>query len=111
MRKSIVLFTTLLLIMALLATIMIFLNSTRKAKDDVNYEFALVQTNSIMYNLVQYLKDIEFDEDMIYYGSQMPFSIPLEHSLIEIKIDSAHKYLNINTLCNAMKKKNNQIKH
>ena len=109
MKKSIVLFTTLLLIMALLATIMIFLNSTRKVKDEITYEFALIQTNAIMNNLVKYFHDIEFDEDVIFYGSKMPFNIQLGENRIQININSAHKYLNINSLATSMLKKNNII--
>ena len=108
-KKGIVLFTTLLLIMALMAVIMIFLNKTKEAKDDINYEFALIQTNSIMYNLVKYFDDIPFDEETIFYGSKMPFTLPFEDSTIKFNIDSAHKYLNINSITNAMIKKNNKI--
>ncbi len=108
-KKGIVLFTTILLIMALLATIMLFLNSTRKVKDEITYEFALIQTNTIMYNLVKYFNDIEFDEDIIFYGSKMPFNLQFGESRVKIKIDSAHKYLNINSLSAAMSKKDNIV--
>jgi len=108
-KKGIVLFTTLLLIMALLAVVMVFLNKTKEAKDNISYEFALVQTNSIMHNLVKYFDDIPFDEETIFYGSKMPFTLPFENSTVKFNIDSAHKYLNINSIAKSMVKKNNKI--
>lgn len=109
MKKSIVLFTTLLLIMALMGVIMLFLNSTKKAKDSISYEFALIQTNSIAKNLSYYLDGVEFDENTIYYGSKMPFLLTLNDSLVNFQISSTHQYLNINTLATKMAKKNNDI--
>jgi len=107
MRKGIVLFTTLLLIMALMSVVMIFLNNTKETKDTITEEFALIQTNNLMSNLTEYFGKVNFDEESIFYGSKMPFSLPLDDSLINFNIDSASKYLNINNLTNAMKTKDN----
>jgi len=107
MRKGIVLFTTLLLIMALMSVVMIFLNNTKETKDTITEEFALIQTNNLMSNLTEYFGKVSFDEESIFYGSKMPFSLPLDDSLINFNIDSASKYLNINNLTNDMKTKDN----
>ncbi len=107
MKKSIVLFTTLLMIMALMSVMMIFLNSTKETQNNITREYALIQTNSIMSNLSQYFNNIKFDEDTIFYGSKMPFSLPLGNSDIKFTIDSNQKYLNINQLIISMKNKDN----
>jgi len=109
MKKGIVLFTTLMMIMALLSIVTIFLKNTSKVKNSITTEFALIQTNSIMNNLTSYLKDVPFDEDTIFYGSKVPFTIPLKNnSSIVFKIESANKYLDINSLAVSIKSKNNE---
>ena len=97
-KKGVVLFVTLMMIMLLLAVVSIFLNKTKETKDNVTYENALIQTNLIMQDLLLYLKKIKFDEDMIYYAAKAPFPLGFEDSSVIIKIDSAQKYIDINTL-------------
>ncbi|RLA84582.1 MAG: hypothetical protein DRG78_01100 [Epsilonproteobacteria bacterium] len=109
MKKSIVLFTTLLLIMALLSVMMLFLNTTKEVKDNTSEEFALIQTNSVMSNLSVYFKNVAFDEETIFYGSKIPFTLPYDGGVVKFNIDSAHKYLNINLLAVSMKNKNNDV--
>lgn len=106
-KRGIVLFTTLMLIMALLSVVMIFLNKTKQTHDAVGKEFALLQTNLVMANLVEYFHDIKFDEDTIFYGSGVPYGLDFGDSSVEIVIDSTHKYLNINTLVKFITKKDN----
>ena len=97
-KKGIVLFVTLMMIMLLLAVVSIFLNKTKESKDNITYERALVQTNLIMQDLLSYLKKIKFDEDMIYYAAKAPFPLGFDNSNVIIKIDSAQKYIDINSL-------------
>lgn len=109
MKKSIVLFTTLLMIMALMGVMMIFLKSTKNTKDNITQEFALIQTNNIMNNLTVYFNKVPFDEETIFYGSKMPFILNLNDSVLKFTIDSGHKYLNINLITKSMKNKDNEI--
>lgn len=109
MKKGIVLFTTMLLILSLMSIILIFLNTTKDTKDKITQEFALIQTNLIMKNLSSYFNNIQFDEEKIFYGSKMPFSLDIYDSNINFTIDSMHKYLNINVLAKMMIKKDNKI--
>jgi len=104
-KKAIVLFTTLLLILSLLSIVMLFLNSTKKTHDAITKEFALLQTNSVMVNLVEYLKTIDFDEEMIFHGSKVPFNLEFEDTYVTLKIDSLHKYININHFITSISKK------
>ncbi len=105
MKKSIVLFTTLMMIMALMAVMTLFLNSTKKSKDNFYEEFALIQTNAIVNNLLSYLKSIKFTKETIFYGSKVAFPIELDNSMMVFSIASAHKHLNINTLVGTLKTK------
>lgn len=106
-KKAIVLFTTLLLILSLLSIVMLFLNSTKKTHDSITKEFALLQTNSVMVNLVEYLKTIDFDEEMIFHGAKVPFNLEFEDTHVTLKIDSLHKYININHFITSISKKDN----
>ena len=108
MKKGIVLFTTLLMIMALLSVMMIFLNKTKELQNNITNEFALVQTNSVMSNLTFYFNNIAFDEEIIFYGSKMPFALLLNDSTLKFSIDSEHKYLNINSLAVKLKDKSSE---
>ncbi len=105
-KKGIVLFVTLMMIMLLLSVINIFLNKTRESKDNVTYENALIQTNLIVQDLLLYLKKIKFDEDIIYFAAKAPFPLGFDHSNVVVKIDSAQKYLDINTLTSDSVKNN-----
>ncbi len=105
MKKGIVLFTTLMILMLLLSVMVYFLEFTKKAKDQVTYEFALLQTNSIVTNLVSYFKTIDLDQQSIFYGSGVPFTLELGTHTVTLEINSAHKLLDINTLAHAIETK------
>jgi len=106
-RKGIVLFTTILLIMALLSIVMVFLNSTKKVKDTLSYEYAQIQSNIIMYNLVEYFNGIKFDEEVIFYGAGVPFTMEFGDALVNLEFNSAHDKLNINAFSETIKTKDN----
>lgn len=106
-RKGIVLFTTILLIMALLGVVMVFLNSTKRVKDTLSYEYAQIQSNIVMYNLVEYFNGIKFDEDVVFYGSGLPFTMEFGDAIVTLEFNSAHDKININNLINIIKTKDN----
>ena len=97
-KKGIVLFVTLMLIMLLLGLVNIFLKHTKESKDFTHYSFAINQTNSILYALVDYLKDIKLDPETVFYASKIPYPLAIDNTTISIEIDSAQNKLDINSL-------------
>jgi len=97
MKKGVVLFVTIMMMMLLLSIVTVFLNKTKESKDNVTQIYAMVQTNVIMHNLLQYIKEINFDETAIFYASKSPFTINLGQSNVIFHLESAQKYININS--------------
>jgi len=93
--------------MALLAVVMVFLNSTKRVKDTLSYEYAQIQSNIVMYDLVKYFNTIKFDEDVIFYGSGLPFTMEFGDAVVTLEFNSAHNKININNLINTIKSKDN----
>jgi len=97
MRKGVILFVTLMMIILLLGIVTVFLHKTKESKDSVTEVYAMIQTNIIMDNLLQYLKKVNFDETTIFYASQAPFPVNFGQSNVTFQVDSSQKYININS--------------
>ncbi len=100
-RKGVILFVTLMMMLLLMGIVSIFLNKTKESKESSSTIYSIIQTNLITKNLLGYLKTVEFDEDMIFYATQAPFPLSLGSSNVILKLDSAHRYLNINSFIRA----------
>ena len=90
-RKGVVLFVTLMMMMLLLGIVSVFLNKTKESKDSVTTVYAMLQTNVVMHNLLQYLKEIDFDETTIFYASQAPFPVNFGQSNVTFQVESSQK--------------------
>ena len=100
-RKGIVLLVTIMLLLLLLGVMNIFLKSTKETQDDVTYIFALQQTNLVMHNISEYIREMKLDEQSIFYGSKMSFPLEIGDALVTLKLDSAQKKININSFIRA----------
>ena len=105
-RKGVVLLVTLMLIMLLMGIVSIFLSKTKESKDNVTYIYSTMQTNLVMQNLLGYLKEINFDEDMIFYASLAPFPLEFSQSNVLFELKSAQRQININSFIQATLKDN-----
>ena len=100
-RNGVILFVTLMMMLLFMGVVSLFLNKTKESKDSSTIIYAMIQTNSIMDNLVGYIKNIEFDEYTIMFASQAPFPLSLGETNIVLKLDSAQKHININSFLKA----------
>ena len=107
-RNGVILLVTLLMMMLLLGIVGVFLSKTKEAKDSVTYEFAMLQTNMMMRNVIESLREIKLDQYAIFLASQVPLPINFGLSSAVVKIDSAQKYININSLVSASINKENK---
>ncbi|MEA1956667.1 MAG: hypothetical protein U9N02_09290 [Campylobacterota bacterium] len=105
-KNGVVLLVTLMLIMLLLGLVTLFLSKTKQSKDFVTYSHALNQTSLTMTNLVTFIKQIQLDEESIFYAAGMPYPINLGQSDVTVEIDSAQKTININSLISDSLKNN-----
>lgn len=98
MRKGMVLLISIGLIWLLMSVVFVFLGHIHKAREDYVKERGMVQLSSLYTSLNAYLKNIELDDEMLFYASKMPFPIELQGVSLVLHVDSAHGKLPINTL-------------
>ena len=104
MRRGIVLFITLGILMMLTSIIFLFLQQSGALKRSVRQNVAIIQTNLILSDLSSYLKSQKFSQEDIFYGSGIPVSLDLGPVSGFLTIDSAENRININAILDAVQK-------
>ena len=104
MRRGIVLFITLGILMMLVSIIFLFLQQSGTLKKSVRENVAIIQTNLILSDLSRYLKSQNFSQDDIFYGSGIPVSLDLGPVSGFLTIDSAQNRININAILESVQK-------
>lgn len=108
-RNGVVLLVTIMMIMLLMGLVGMFLTKTKESKDSVTYEFAMLQTNMMMRNVLESLREIKLDQNMLFLASKIPLPVNFGSSSAIIKLDSAQKYINIGLLIKeSINKENNK---
>ncbi|NOQ31181.1 MAG: hypothetical protein GQ570_08675 [Helicobacteraceae bacterium] len=104
-RHGIVLFVTLALLMVLTAIVTNFLEKQSKIKEYRINETAKINNIQILSGMVSFLKGLQLDEEMIFYGSKIPVNLFLSNQEILVTFNSSQYGININSLIKAMKEK------
>lgn len=104
MRRGIVLFITLGILLMLSSVIFLFLRQSGTLKKSVRQNIAVIQTNLILSDLSAYIKSQKFSQDDIFYGSGIPVSLDLGPVSGFLTIDSAQTKININAILAAVQK-------
>ena len=104
MRRGIVLFMTLAILLTLSTVVLLFLRQSDAIKRSVRENRTTVQTNLILNDMSGYLKAQSFSQDDVYYGAGIP--VALELGLIQgtLAIDSAQRTINLNLFLKALEK-------
>ncbi|WP_456451264.1 hypothetical protein [Hydrogenimonas sp.] len=109
MRRGVVLFITLGILLMLSTVIFLFLRQTGELKKSVRQNVALIQTNLILSDLSGFLKNQNFTQDDIFYGAGIPVSLDLGPVSGMLTIDSARNRLDINTVLRSVMKEQNAL--
>ncbi|WP_353661212.1 hypothetical protein [Hydrogenimonas sp. SS33] len=104
MRRGIVLFITLAILLMLSGVIFLFLHQSGVVKKSVRQNIALVQTNLILNDMSGYLKSQNFTQDDIFYGAGIPVALDLGPVNGMFSIDSADRTININAYLKSLEK-------
>ncbi|WP_201353993.1 hypothetical protein [Hydrogenimonas urashimensis] len=104
MRRGIVLFITLGILMLLASIIFLFLQQSGTLKKSVRKNVAVIQTNLILSDLSGFLKSQNFSQDDLFYGSGIPVSLDLGPISSFLTIDSAQRKINLNAILASVQK-------
>ncbi len=96
MRKGVVLFITLMILLMLSTVIMLFLKESSQVKRSVRQNIATIQTNIILNDMSAFLKKQKFTQDEIFYGSEIPVALDLGPISGTVSLTSAQSRININ---------------
>ena len=104
MRRGIVLFITLAILLMLSSVIFLFLQQSDRLKKSVRENIAIIQTNLILNDISSFLKSQSFTQDEVFFGAGIPVSLDMGPVSGFLSIDSAQKRININALLDAIQK-------
>jgi hypothetical protein len=104
MRRGVVLFITLGILLTLSTVVFLFLRQSSELKKSVRQNVAIVQTNLILHDMSGYLKSQNFTQDDIFFGAGIPVSLDLGPISGTLTLDSARNRININRVLAALQK-------
>ncbi|WP_456382706.1 hypothetical protein [Hydrogenimonas sp.] len=104
MKRGIVLFITLGILLMLSSIVLLFLHQSGTLKKSVRENIAVIQTNLILNDLSTFLKSRNFTQDDLFYGSGLPVSLDLGPVSGFLTIDSARKKIDINAILETVQK-------
>lgn len=96
MRRGVVLFITLAILLMLGGIVTLFLKEGLRIKKSVRENIAVIQTNLLLDDMSGFLKKQNFSQEDIFYGSEIPVTIDLGHLSGSITLTSAQSHININ---------------
>ncbi len=96
MRRGVVLFITLAIILMLSTVVMLFLREGDEIKRSLRRNIADIQMNLLLNDMSGFLKRENFSQDDIFYGSEIPVSLDLGRVTGTISFTSAQNRININ---------------
>jgi hypothetical protein len=96
MRRGIVLFITLAILLLLSSIIFLFLHQSNLLKKSVRTNIDTIQTNLLLSDMSHFLKVQNFTQEDIFYGSGIPVSLDLGSLSGTITLSSARSRININ---------------
>ncbi len=102
MRRGVVLFITLAIMLMLATVVMLFLKEGLEVKRSVRENIAVIQTNLLLNDMSDFLKKQNFTQEDIFYGSNIPVSMDLGSINGSISLTSAQSSININRFLNAV---------
>ncbi len=102
MRRGVVLFITLALMLMLSTVVMLFLKEGLEVKRSVRENIAVIQTNLLLNDMSGFLKKQNFSQEDIFYGSGIPVSLDLGPLSGSISLTSAQRTININRFLEAV---------
>lgn len=102
MRRGVVLFITLAILLMLSTIVMLFLKEGLEVKRSVRENIAVIQTNLLLNDMSGFLKKQNFSQDDIFYGSDLPVSLDLGPVSGSISLTSAQRHININRFLDAV---------
>ena len=104
MRRGVVLFITLGILLLLSTVVFMFLRQSGQLKKSVRQDIAVVQTNLILSDISAFLKSQNFTQDDIFYGAGIPVSLDLGPVDGTLAIDSVNRRIDINRYLAAVMK-------
>ena len=104
MRRGVVLFITLGILLLLSTIVFLFLRQSGALKKSVRQNIAVVQTNLILSDMSAFLKSQNFTQDDIFYGAGIPVALELGPVSGNLALDSANRRINLNRYLAAVTK-------
>ncbi|WP_456485527.1 hypothetical protein [Hydrogenimonas sp.] len=104
MRRGIVLFITLGILLLLSSIIFLFLQQSGTLKKSVGSNIDVVQANLLLSDMSGFLKLQNFTQDDVFYGSGIPVALDLDRISGTIALSSAQSRIDINALLGEAKK-------
>ena len=104
-RRGIVLFITLGILLLLSSIIFLFLQQNSALKKSVGKNIDIIQTNLLLSDMSGFLKSQNFTQNDIFYGSGIPVSLDLGPISGSIVLSSARDKININALLGSLQEK------
>ncbi|BDY13449.1 hypothetical protein [Hydrogenimonas cancrithermarum] len=104
MRRGIVLFITLGILLLLSSIVFLFLQQSGALKKSVRKNIDIIQTNLLLSDMSDFLKSQNFTQDDIFYGSGIPVSLDLGPVSGTITLSSARDKIDINALLGSVQK-------
>lgn len=104
MRRGIVLFITLAILLMLSTIVMLFLKEGGQIKESVRENVATVQTNLLLNDMSSFLRSQNFTQEDIFYGSDIPVALDLGTIRGSISLTSSQRRININNFLKAVMK-------
>ena len=109
MKKGAILAVSLGFIALLTSIIYLFVEINTKTKDSQNAQYSTIQISSLFGNLSDYIKNIEVDNEMLFYSSKIPLPIEIGDIDLTLYIKSANNKISLNrVLRKILEKKDNQ---
>ncbi|WP_457594843.1 hypothetical protein [Hydrogenimonas sp.] len=102
MRRGVVLFITLAILLMLSTVVLLFLKEGGAVKKSVRENIAVIQTNLLLNDMSDFLKKQNFTQEDIFYGSGIPVTLDLGPVSGSIAITSAQSRININRFLDAV---------
>ena len=96
MRRGVVLFITLAILLMLSTVVMLFLKEGSQIKKSVRENIAVIQTNLLLNDMSGFLKKQTFSQEDLFYGSEIPVTLDLGQVSGSISLTSAQNRININ---------------
>lgn len=96
MKKGAILAISLGFITLLTSIIYLFLQLSIENKTKQNREYITLQMSGLIANLSEYLKELEFTDEMLFYASKMKLPIQVGNIELMMGIQSANKTISLN---------------